>query len=56
MQSALAKVSGVKEVVSVDRAAKKAVVKAEKGKVSKADLVKAVADSDARFTAKVIEE
>ncbi len=54
MQSALAKVSGVKEVVSVDRSANKAVVKVEKGKVTNDALVKAV-EADPRFKAKVIE-
>ena len=56
MQSALAKVTGVTEVVSVSQAEEKAVVKVEKGKVKVLDLSDAVAaieeqDGKPRFTA-----
>ena len=59
MQDALAKVTGVTEVVSVSDADEKAVVKVEKGKVKTADLTDAVAaieemDGKPRFTASVI--
>lgn len=42
MQDALAKVTGVTEVVTVSQADKKAVVKVEKGKVETASLIAAV--------------
>ncbi len=54
MQSALAQVTGVTEVVSVSQADNKAVVKVKKGEVKTDALVQAV-EADARFTAKVIE-
>ncbi len=59
MQSALAKVTGVTEVVSVSQADEKAVVKVEKGKVKTTDLTDAVAaieemNGKPRFTASVI--
>ena len=59
MQDALAKVTGVTEVVSVSQADEKAVVKVEKGKVKTTDLTDAVAaieemDGKPRFTASVI--
>ncbi|MDE0635482.1 MAG: hypothetical protein OXI43_06485 [Candidatus Poribacteria bacterium] len=53
MQDALSKVTGVTEVVSVNRSTKKAVVKVEKGKVTNAALIKAV-EADPRFTATVV--
>ncbi len=60
MQGALAKVTGVTEVVSVSQAEEKAVVKVEKGKVKISDLTDAVAaaeevDGKPRFTASLIE-
>jgi hypothetical protein len=59
VQSALAKVSGVTEVISVSQAEEKAVVKVEKGNVNTTDLTDAVAaieemDGKPRFTASVI--
>ncbi|MCE2402778.1 hypothetical protein J4G08_18075 [Candidatus Poribacteria bacterium] len=54
MQSALAKVTGVTEVVSVSQADNKAVVKVQKDKVNTEALVQAV-QADPRFTAQVIE-
>lgn len=53
VQDALSKVTGVTEVVSVDRSTKKAVVKVEKGKVKNDALIKAV-EADPRFTASVV--
>ncbi|MDE0315332.1 MAG: hypothetical protein OXM61_10550 [Candidatus Poribacteria bacterium] len=53
MQDALSKVTGVSEVVSVNQATKKAVVKVEKGKVKNDALIKAV-EADPRFTATVV--
>ncbi|MCG9128887.1 hypothetical protein JT359_14955 [Candidatus Poribacteria bacterium] len=60
MQDALAKVTGVTEVVSVSEVENKAVVKVEKGKVETADLVAAVegieeVDGKPRFPAKASE-
>ena len=52
VQSALSKVTGVSEVVSVSMSEKKAVVKIEKGKVTTDALVKAV-EADPRFKATV---
>lgn len=54
VQSALAQVTGVTEVVSVSQADSKAVVKVKKGEVKTDALVQAV-EADSRFTAKVIE-
>ena len=54
MQDALKKVAGVSEIVSVSHTDSKAVVKAEKGKIDAATLVKAV-ETDTTFSAKVIE-
>lgn len=59
MQGALAKVTGVTEVVSVSQAEEKAVVKVEKGKVKTTDLTDAVAaieemNGKPRFTASLI--
>jgi copper chaperone CopZ len=53
VQSALSQVTGVTEVISVDRSTKKAVVKVEKGKVTNDALIKAV-EADPRFTASVV--
>ena len=60
MQDALAKVTGVTEVVSVSDSEDKAVVKVEKGKVKTEDLIAAVegieeVDGKPRFPAKAIE-
>lgn len=49
MQDALSKVTGVAEVLSVNRDSKTAVVKVEKGKVTNDALIKAV-EADPRFT------
>ena len=59
MQDALAKVTGVTEVVTVSQAEGKAVVKVEKGKVKTTALTDAVAaaeevDGKPRFTASLI--
>ena len=59
MQDALAKVTGVTEVVTVSHAEGKAVVKVEKGKVKTTALTDAVAaaeevDGKPRFTASLI--
>lgn len=51
MQSALKKVTGVADVISVSRETKLVVVKVEKGKVTNDTLIKAIDDADARFTA-----
>ena len=55
MQDALTKVTGVTEVVSVSHADSKAVVKVNKGEVKTEDLVQAVKEAGAAFTAKVVE-
>ena len=60
MQDALAKVTGVTEVVSVSHEENKAVVKVEKGKVKTEDLIAAVegigeADGAPLFPAKATE-
>ncbi len=60
MQSALKKVEGVTEIVSVSQSDGKAVVKVKKDQVKAATLVEAVAAADEvdgkpLFTAKVIE-
>ena len=59
VRSALAKVTGVTEVITVSQANEKAVVKVEKGKVNTIDLTDAVAAIEEmggkpRFTASVI--
>lgn len=54
MQDALKKVDGVTEIVSVSFTDNKATVKAKKGEVEAATLVKAV-ETDTSFAAKVIE-
>ena len=54
VRSALTKITGVAEVISVDRTTKKAVVKVEKGKVTNDVLIKAIDDADTRFTASVV--
>jgi copper chaperone CopZ len=54
VRSALIKVTGVAEVISVDRTTKKAVVKVEKGKVTNDVLIKVIDDADTRFTASVV--
>lgn len=60
MQDALAKVTGVTEVVSVSENDNKAVVKVEKGKVKTEDLIAAIegieeVDGAPRFPAKASE-
>lgn len=52
MQSALTKVTGVSEVVSVSSSTNTAVVKVEKGKVTTDALIQAV-EADPRFKATV---
>lgn len=54
MRSALTKLTGVNEVISVSRDTKKVVVKVEKGKVSNDVLIKTIDDADSRFTASVL--